>query len=119
MKVVNTKEWHVSDSVKRLNPHLFLEIPDTERKQGSRQTLGSKPKRQEGPKYRVYIVSHRHRLMRDSDNLSAGAKALRDKVAQFLGLDDRDLVQPNFEWIYQQQPCKKGDEGTMIRIKTL
>jgi len=50
----------------------------------------------------------------DSDNLIAGAKAIRDACARSLGCDDRDK---RIKWEYRQL-IGEGPEGTLVKINT-
>ena len=60
----------------------------------------------------VTIVSLRRRIV-DDDNLIAGAKALRDAIAEHLGIDDSKI-----NWEYLQLKTS-GDEGTIVKITSL
>ena len=67
-----------------------------------------------GPRFRVCIVSVRLGIL-DRDNLTGGAKHLRDRIAESLGLDDRD---DQIVWEYGQVQTR-GRRGTMVRIERL
>lgn len=49
----------------------------------------------------------------DDDNLQGACKAVRDGIADKLGIDDRD---PRVEWRYAQERCKRGEYGVRITI---
>jgi hypothetical protein len=50
----------------------------------------------------------------DDDNLQGACKAIRDGVADWLGLDDRD---PRVTWRYAQEKCRRGDFGVRVWVK--
>ncbi len=50
----------------------------------------------------------------DSDNLAGSGKAVRDGVADALGIDDGD---PRIEWRYAQERAKRGTWGVRIEIR--
>lgn len=47
----------------------------------------------------------------DDDNLSGALKAVRDGVADALGIDDRDA---RVRWMYDQRRVKRGEWGVLI-----
>ena len=49
----------------------------------------------------------------DSDNLAGSLKAVRDGVADALGLDDGD---PRLVWLYDQRRGKPGEYAVLVRI---
>lgn len=49
----------------------------------------------------------------DSDNLQGAAKAIRDGVADWLGIPDND---PRIDWQYGQERCKRGWFGVRVEI---
>ncbi len=49
----------------------------------------------------------------DDDNLRSAAKAARDGVADWLGLDDAD---PRVTWAYAQQIGKTGEYGLIVEV---
>ncbi len=49
----------------------------------------------------------------DDDNVRGALKAIRDEVAAFLGVDDRD---PRVVWAYAQMKQKRGHFGVRIQI---
>jgi hypothetical protein len=49
----------------------------------------------------------------DSDNLQGALKAIRDGVADALGMADND---PRIEWRYAQEKCGRGDFGVRIEV---
>lgn len=127
------RSWPVSESVRRLNPHLFkcagvggLQVPEPEPAEcdGSRaEDPGKSPGKngvgqgrrgqpRGGPLYRVTLVSHRRREL-DRDNLIGGLKALRDTVADMLNIDDSEKC---VDWQYAQI-ITRGEEGTSVRIE--
>jgi hypothetical protein len=59
-------------------------------------------------------MSARRRLL-DEDNLVGGAKALRDAIAQLLGIDDSEL---GVRWHYSQAEVRtEAEEGTLVRVE--
>lgn len=50
----------------------------------------------------------------DDDNLQGACKAIRDGIADKLGIDDRD---PRVEWRYGQEKCKRGDFGVRVTLE--
>jgi hypothetical protein len=52
----------------------------------------------------------------DDDNLAAGAKAVRDGVADWLGVDDRD---PLITWRYAQERGKPKEYAARIEVQTV
>lgn len=61
----------------------------------------------------VTLVAVRQKRL-DDDNLAGGFKALRDAIAESLGIDDGD---ERIEWIYRQQVGPKP-HGTIVMITT-
>lgn len=51
------------------------------------------------------------RLLDSGDNLPSGLKGVRDQIAQWLGVDDRD---PCVTWVYAQE---KGKWGVHVEIR--
>jgi hypothetical protein len=49
----------------------------------------------------------------DDDNAVGAMKAVRDEVAAWLGIDDRN---PLVTWRVEQRKCKRADAGTTIRV---
>lgn len=49
----------------------------------------------------------------DGDNLVSSLKAVRDGVADALGLDDAD---PRITWAYEQRRGKRGEYAVIIRV---
>ena len=49
----------------------------------------------------------------DSDNLAAALKAVRDGVADALGMDDGD---PRLAWLYGQRRGKPGEYAVVVEI---
>lgn len=62
---------------------------------------------------RVTLVAVRQKRL-DDDNLAGGFKALRDAIAESLGIDDGD---ERVEWIYRQQVGPKP-HGTIVMVTT-
>lgn len=90
-------------------------------KQGGEGSV-EKPKGQRARRSRVYardvgvrvtLVAVRQKRL-DDDNLAGGFKALRDAIAESLGIDDGD---ERVEWIYRQQVGPKP-HGTIVMITT-
>jgi len=119
---------HVSESVRRLNPHLWprtglggLQAQEPEPKPGTaleRIASPAKSRRRRvagygGPVARVILVAHVHRAL-DGDNLAGGCKPLRDAIASWLGVDDDDGT---IAWEYGQVETR-GREGIAVRIET-
>lgn len=50
----------------------------------------------------------------DGDNLQSGFKALRDGIADRLGIDDKD---PRVEWRYQHEKGEPNQYGARVRIE--
>lgn len=107
-----------SESVKKLNPHLWPggsvgAVEGAVRKSTQVSALdGGQQKPQRMCKgVVVCIVSFRRKLL-DDDNLTGGAKSLRDTIAIALGVDDAD---PRLCWEYAQVKTT-GPEGTLVVI---
>lgn len=62
---------------------------------------------------RVTLIAVRQKRL-DDDNLAGGFKALRDAIAESLGIDDGD---DRIEWVYRQQVGPKP-HGTIVTITT-
>lgn len=62
---------------------------------------------------RVTLIAVRQKRL-DDDNLAGGFKALRDAIADSLGIDDGD---ERIEWIYRQQVGPKP-HGTIVMVTT-
>jgi predicted Fe-S protein YdhL (DUF1289 family) len=114
-----------SETFRKLNPHLFSlgPLPGPVGKQDSAPALDGKPRRgtksQDSlagsrPEFRVCIISCRFRIQ-DGDNNGAGCKALRDVIAQWLGLDDAERF---ILWEYSQIETR-GPEGTIVKINQI
>jgi Holliday junction resolvase RusA-like endonuclease len=54
------------------------------------------------------------RQVMDTDNLAGSAKALRDAMAKWIGVDDGDT--DSVKWSYEQ---RSGDAGVEVRIENL
>lgn len=50
----------------------------------------------------------------DDDNLAGAFKAIRDEVANWLGIDDRDA---RVTWVVEQQKVKRDGVGVVIRVE--
>ena len=50
----------------------------------------------------------------DDDNLASGFKAIRDGVADCLGIDDRD---PRVKWLYSQKRGRPKQYAALVRIE--
>ena len=62
----------------------------------------------------VSITGYRRRFL-DDDNFRGGLKALRDQIADYIGLDDSEKF---VRWKYYQVKVEnKDEEGTAVRIK--
>jgi hypothetical protein len=110
-----------SNSFRKLNPHLFalgaVEIP--ERKQSENTALErhapAEQKRKSRLQVRVTIVGYRRRIIDDDNFSSGGNKALRDAIAEEVGIDDGD---PRIKFEYGQIETR-GTEGTSVMIEIL
>ncbi len=100
-------------------PNPLARLQDSVHKPEARLALVGKPHRAHHRKQRavirVSIISVRRRLI-DSDNLVAGAKQIRDALAEKLESDDSEYS--GIEWEYDQMTTR-GTEGTLIRIELL
>jgi hypothetical protein len=52
----------------------------------------------------------------DDDNLRGALKAIRDEVAEWIGLDDRD---PLIVWKYDQEKAERGTAGVRVEVRDL
>jgi hypothetical protein len=52
----------------------------------------------------------------DDDNLQGAAKAIRDGIADAIGVSDND---PAICWQYAQERCKRGEYGVKVRIEPI
>jgi crossover junction endodeoxyribonuclease RusA len=66
--------------------------------------------RSRGGTVRLLLIGHRKR---DSDNLAASLKAIRDGIADGLGLDDGDA---RLQWVYVQGPGSRTMRGVEIEV---
>lgn len=116
-----------SESVKRLNPHLFADsrvarLLAAERKQRpletlERQTQGEKCSKggmaeSHCPIVRISLIAHRHRML-DSVNLAASFKAIQDEIAESFGVTDADSL---IQWEYSQVQTR-GQQGCFVKIE--
>ena len=116
---------HVSESVKRLNPHLYSNgrvlggLETQKPKPTSSPTLARLPRKLEGGKKGVECVvtlcCHRKRLLDSHDNLRSSIKPLVDAIAKSLLMDDAD---PRIAWQYHQLKTE-GREGVVVTIERL
>ena len=115
----------VSESTKRRNPDLYGrnavgEVEAKITKPITPQTLVRDIEKLASRKVRirtVCVVSLVAFLRReyDTDNLVGSMKPLRDSIAHWLGIDDRDA---RVRWQYAQVQTR-GQEGIMVRIETV
>ena len=118
---------HVSESVRRRNPHLYGlgAVQSPVDKSGGGNGLSSAPtvqtrkspslaaRVQRKPFVAVFLISYRRRLSPDpSDALPRGFKHLRDAVAESMGMDDNDAA---IRWEYGQIQTS-GAEGVAVKI---
>ncbi len=61
----------------------------------------------------ITITRYGSVLIRDNDNLSAACKAVRDGIADALGIDDGD---PRITWRYEQGRSRRGQERVEVTI---
>lgn len=65
--------------------------------------------------YRVTITRRGGRTL-DSDNLSSGAKACRDGVSDWLGIDDGSAL---IEWRYAQASAPRGRFWVDVKVERM
>lgn len=112
---------HASESFKRLNPGLFSHCggvgnPKRECNQRSETQDRGVGEVQTGMGFRITILSMRARLIDGHDNLKTGAKALVDRVTEWLGF--RTDSDPRLEWNYAQ--CQtSGRRRTFVLIERI
>lgn len=112
------------DEIKRLFPHAsqstlarntgdLARLQGAERKSNPAQALdnGTQVFKTSPVRVVVRIIGVRHKLL-DDDNFAGGAKALRDRIASQLEVDDGD---PRLTWEYAQVRTT-GTEGTIVTI---
>lgn len=109
---------HVSESIKRRNPSLFLGRLDSQVAQPDNWNplVKDSPAPKKGTSslvYRVVLVAHRKRLV-DSDNNVASLKNLRDCIAETLRIDDGD--DERLSWTYGQVKTD-GKQGVCVTIE--
>lgn len=106
---------NASPSFLKLNSDLPGRLQDPIRKPASLSPLVKSPRIRPSRKSRVVaivtIIALRRGLA-DDDNLSAGAKTLRDCVAASLGVDDGDR---RVKWEYAVAQTS-GPEQTLVKI---
>lgn len=114
--------WNnVSESVRRRNPDLFGlgSVAPQERKPSAKPALDGHKKRQPRRKGRLAIVvtliACRRRLCDEDNSGMGGCKALRDAIAESLGVDDGS---PCIRFQYSQVHTT-GNEGTIVMIERL
>jgi hypothetical protein len=111
---------YVSETIKRLNPNLFVrrvdsEISEPDPRRALVEDVQAREKSSRCVAYRVVLVAHRKRLV-DDDNNVAGCKPLRDAIAETLRIDDGD---ERIQWEYGQVKTS-GTGGVFVIIeKTL
>lgn len=114
------KKLPISEATRARNPALFGAVgavSDQVTESDQIPALDHRPKARSGSArslVTVHIISVRRKLL-DSDNCQAGAKGLRDAIAQSLGLDDNS---PAIEWEYSQAKTS-GRQGTIVHIQTV
>ena len=100
------------------NCRVPVELESPERKPDPVQALVRREKVQRGRKGRVVavvtILACRRRAT-DDDNITAGAKALRDAIATSLGVDDGDR---RIRWECRAVQTE-GQEHTLVKISLL
>lgn len=116
---------HVSESVRRLNPHLYTNggvlggLETKKPKPNPSPSLARQPLKfksgKEGVGVCITLCSHRRRLLDSHDNLRSSTKPLVDAIAKTIGLDDAD---PRIKWQYHQLETK-GREGVVVTIERL
>jgi hypothetical protein len=52
----------------------------------------------------------------DDDNMQGAMKAVRDGIADAIGVSDND---PAICWQYAQERCKRGEYGVKVRIEPI
>lgn len=62
----------------------------------------------------VTIIRCAPTLVRDSDNLTAMGKFVRDACAEWMGIDDGD---PGVTWVIEQKRIARNRQGTIVRIE--
>ncbi len=119
---------NVSESVKRLNPHLYGPhhqntpvlggLLPAKPKPNKVHSLDPKPKiNRHGPRRVALVVSiiRVGKALLDDDNLTSCNKGLRDAIARTLGVDDRD---PRIKWEYGQVETRHGaSAGSIVKIE--
>ena len=119
---------NVSESVRRLNPHLY---GPTRPKQSSHlvggllpaqpkpnpvHPLDKKPQAYRGGTRRLALVVSLIRVgkaMLDDDNLASSHKGLRDAISRTLGVEDNDQ---RIKWEYGQTTTR-GRTGVIVKIE--
>lgn len=115
---VKLSDFNASESLKRLNPHLFGIGSKVEVRQQPKPEAALErhvPPKQ-GGKIRlvVSIIGLRRRIL-DDDNFTAGNKPLRDAIAATLGIDDGDK---RIEFQYGQVKVQ-GEQVTIVKIDAI
>src|SRR5438132_7023200 len=113
---------NVSESVKRLNPDLFMDrlrVPVRKRgsssaleRESSRAKAGRKGMARDQRVLRISIIGIRRRTL-DADNFAGACKQLRDCIASSFNLDDAEKI---IDWQYAQQQTR-GREGIIVVIE--
>src|SRR6266480_4675811 len=116
---------NVSESVKRLNPDLFVDrLRAPVRKRGSSPALERESSRAKAGRkgvagrdqrvLRISIIGIRRRTL-DADNFAGACKQLRDCIASSFNLDDAEKI---IDWQYAQQ-LTHGREGIIVAIELI
>lgn len=110
-------ESRARERMQNANANPMVGIPSAECEPTPRPPLVKKAGRKNRVvhrvKVRISIISVRRRLL-DSDNLVAGAKQLRDVLAELLGCTDAEGS--GIEWEYSQT-LTRGRPGTIVKIE--
>ena len=105
----------ILDARGRIRDQVFEQKEGNALDQGVRGAAAGQPRfKGGGPFFRVTITSIRVGRL-DDDNLRGGAKPLRDAIASFLRLDDRE---DQIVWDYAQE-VNREKQGTRVKIEKL
>ncbi len=110
IKVISEMNWrgHWAERYSRLNKQKRIVYQNCIAKIG--------PKRPDYPIYKITLTRLKGYRQRDydTDNLASSFKAVRDGIAEYLGIDDGSK---RFIWVYRQQ---KGDSpGIIVGIEEI
>lgn len=114
---MNLNPNELSETLKRLNPHLFVGAVDRTKPEPhlAQPLVGVREKRKEGTTRVVVSLIRFGRRILDDDNNQGAFKPLRDAVSKSLGIDDAD---PRVRWEYGQ--CEtRGEIGTIVKIQEI